>query len=101
MARTRIVADDGNGVGRREIVGGCKVGNRLVRWQVEDQFDLAEVGGEAGTTTLWTEDRARMLAGQPDPRASLGRAACDDVLTGANHERDPRDNLGSAIRVYI
>ena len=46
-----IVADHGEILGRRGIPIGWNVGGRALRPDREDEFDLADIGGETGTAT--------------------------------------------------
>ena len=65
-----VIADDGQGVGRRYIPAGRKIGRRPFRRNPENEPDLAHIGGKAGAAThavilaraeVWTQ--VRCLAG--------------------------------------
>jgi hypothetical protein len=51
LASLGIITDHWKRVGRRHVPTGCDVWGRSMRWDREDELDLADVGGEANANT--------------------------------------------------
>jgi hypothetical protein len=77
LASSRIVADHGERVGRRDVPAGRDVRGRPIRRDREDELDLADIGGETGTTT-----HGPSIAGPGRRPKRIGRIPCASRQAG-------------------